>query len=208
MSDVAELIDSAGCNSTILIGHDWGGIIAWYFAMRRVRRLERLVIMNAPHPAVFEREGRRWSQLKRSWYVLLFQIPGLPEALLRWRDCQPIADAFHRTAIDKSRFSEEVLRLYRDNAAQPGALTAMINYYRAIVRSGGRRQRKLGYPRIEVPTLMIWGEEDIALGKETTFGTDAYVRRLTLHYLPGVSHWVQQEAPEKVNEILGAWLRG
>jgi pimeloyl-ACP methyl ester carboxylesterase len=85
----------------------------------------------------------------------------------------------------------------------------MLNYYRAIVRGGGgRRQEKLGFPVIETPTLMLWGEEDVALAKETTFGTEKYVRDLTLRYLPGVSHWVQQEAPESVNAILEAWLEG
>ena len=99
--------------------------------------------------------------------------------------------------------------LYARNAAQPGALTAMIDYYRALVRGGGaRRQAKLGYPVIEVPTLMIWGEEDTALGKELTVGTEDLVADLTLRMLPGVSHWVQQEDPETVNAMIVAWLEG
>jgi len=85
----------------------------------------------------------------------------------------------------------------------------MVNYYRAVLRGGGAmRQRKLGYPIIETPTLMIWGEHDTALGKETTYGTERYVKDLTLRYLPNVSHWVQQEAPEVVNAMLEAWLTG
>ncbi len=207
MADVAGLIDAAAARSTVLLAHDWGAAIAWYFAMRRLRPLERLVIMNAPHPAVMEKVLPTPRQLLRSWYVLFFQIPKLPELLLSMRNFRPIAEAFRSSAVDKSRFPDEVLRVYQDAAAQPGALTAMINYYRAIGRGGGgTRQRRLGYPIIETPTLMIWGEEDIALGKETTYGTDAYVPGLTLHYLPNVSHWVQQEAPEKVNAILEAWL--
>ncbi|MBI3785100.1 MAG: alpha/beta hydrolase, partial [Deltaproteobacteria bacterium] len=184
----------------------WGAIVAWYFAMRRIRPLARLVIMNVPHPAVMER-ALRGRQLLRSWYALFFQIPHLPEALLRARGCRAIGDAFRNMAIDKSRFPEEVLKVYRDNAARPGALTAMLNYYRALIRGGGgERQRRLGYPTIEVRTLMIWGEEDSALGKETTYGTERFVSDLTTRYLPGVSHWVQQEAPDGVNEILEAWL--
>ena len=189
--------------------HDWGAVIAWYFAMRRVRPLERLVIMNVPHPAVMERALRTWRQLARSWYVLFFQIPWIPEALLRARKCRAIGDAFRNMAIDKSRFPEDVLQIYRDNAARPGALTAMLNYYRALIGGGGAApQRALGYPMIETPTLMIWGEHDTALGKETTYGTDAFVRPLTLRYLPNASHWVQQEAPETVNAMLEAWLTG
>ena len=165
--------------------------------------------MNVPHPAVMERVMRTPRQLLRSWYVLFFQIPGLPELLLGARHARAIGDAFRNMAVDKSRFPDEVLQVYRDNAAAPGALTAMINYYRALVRGGGAdRQRRLGYPVIDMPTLMIWGEDDVALGKETTYGTDAYVRDLTLRYLPNVSHWVQQEAPEIVNAMLEAWLTG
>ncbi len=209
MDDVAGLIDASGARSTVLLAHDWGALIAWYFAMRRVRPLERLVIMNVPHPAAMERALRGWRQLARSWYVLFFQIPWLPEALLRARDCRAIGDAFRNMAVDKSRFPDEVLRVYRDNAARPGALTAMLNYYRALVRGGGgNRQRALGYPVIETPTLMVWGERDSALGVETTYGTDRHVPDLTVRYLPDVSHWVQQEAPEKVNEVLEEWLEG
>jgi pimeloyl-ACP methyl ester carboxylesterase len=209
LDDVAGLIDAAQARSTILLAHDWGAIIAWYFALRQLRPLDRLVIMNVPHPAVMDRAIRRPRQMLRSWYVLLFQIPRLPEALLRARNHRAIGDAFLNSAIDKHRFPDEVLQVYRDSAARPGALTAMMNYYRALVRGGGaERQRKLGYPLIEIPTLMIWGERDVALGKETTYGTDAFVQNLTLRYLPNVSHWVQQEAPETVNAMLEAWLSG
>ncbi|MFI5366096.1 MAG: alpha/beta fold hydrolase [Candidatus Binatia bacterium] len=209
LEDVAGLIDVSRSRSTILLAHDWGAVIAWYFAMRKIRPLQRLVIMNVPHPAPMELALRGWRQKARSWYVLFFQIPRLPEALLRARNCRAIGDAFRNMAVDKSRFPDEVLQVYRDNAARPGALTAMINYYRALVRGGGAaRQRALGYPAIDTPTLMIWGEHDSALGKETTYGTDAYVRSLTIRYLPKVSHWVQQEAPETVNALLEAWLTG
>lgn len=209
MEDVAALIDASGATSTLLVAHDWGAIIAWYFAMRRKRPLQRLVIMNVPHPGVMEKVIRQPRQLMRSWYAFLFQIPKLPEWLLSRDGCRPIGEAFRASAIDKSRFPEDVLRVYRENARQRGALTAMLNYYRALVRGGGGlRQRRLGYPTITTPTLMIWGEEDIALRKETTYGTDAYVENLTLRYLPNVSHWVQQEAPEQVNAILVSWLRG
>jgi pimeloyl-ACP methyl ester carboxylesterase len=209
LDDVAGLIDASGARSTVLLAHDWGALIAWYFAMRQPRRLERLVIMNVPHPAVMEKAIRAPRQLLRSWYVLFFQLPKLPELLAGAGHARVIGDAFRYMAVDKRRFPDTVLQVYRDNAAAPGALTAMINYYRAFVRGGGAdRQRRLGHPVIDVPTLMIWGECDTALGKETTYGTDAYVRNLTMRYLPNVSHWVQQEAPEVVNAMLAAWLTG
>jgi pimeloyl-ACP methyl ester carboxylesterase len=208
LEDVAGLIDASRCEETVLIAHDWGAIIAWYFAMRRIRPLQRLVIMNVPHPGPFERVVRTWKQLRKSWYASFFQLPRLPEAILRAGDYRAIREAFRGSALDKSRFPDEVVRVYRDAAARPGALTAMLNYYRALVRGGGaERQRRLGYPMIDVPTLMIWGEEDVALSIESTHRTENWVGDLTLRYLPGVSHWVQQEAPETVNAMLAAWLR-
>ena len=207
LDDVSGLIAASGARETLLVGHDWGGIVAWYFAMRRPAEIARLCIMNLPHPACMER-ALRGRQILRSWYALFFQIPWLPEQLMAAGDYRAVREAFLGMAVDKSRFPSELLRAYRDNAAHPGALTAMINYYRALVRGGSRRQRALGYPKIETPTLMIWGEKDSALGIETSHGTEAHVSDLTLRYLPNVSHWVQQEAPGKVNAMLEAWLLG
>ncbi len=208
MADVAGLIDASGCGQTLLVAHDWGALIAWYFAMRRIRPLEKLIICNVPHPGAGRTSGRTLAQLRRSWYVFFFQIPRLPESLLGRRDALAIADAFRGIAVEPSRFPDEVVDVYRRNASQPGALEAMINYYRAALRGGGfRRQSAQGFPVIETPTLMVWGEEDPALGLETTRGTDDYVADLTLRYLPRVSHWVQQEQPEVVNAMMSAFIR-
>ncbi len=207
MEDAAGLIDAAAPRSTLLIGHDWGGIIAWYFAIRALRPLDRLVVMNAPHPGAAEPAFRTLGQLRRSWYVLFFQLPWLPDRLLGARGARAVARGIRGSSCDASRFPDEVLDVHRRAASHPGAPTAMLNYYRAFVLGGGgRRQRALGMPPVETPTLLIWGEEDVALGRETTHGTEAFVPKLTLRYLPGVSHWVQQEAPETVNSMLEAWL--
>ena len=210
MADVAGLIDAAGCRETVIIAHDWGAVIAWFFAMRRMRRLSRLVILNVPHPApAREALSGNLAQLRKSWYVFFFQLPWLPEWLLGRQGARPVGEAIRGSSVDAGRFPDPVVAVYQRNAAQGGALTAMINYYRALVRGGGaRRQRDAGYPIIEVPTLMIWGEDDVALTKETTYGTEAYVRDLTIRYLPRVSHWVQQEAPETVNTMIRAFLLG
>lgn len=209
LADVAGLVDAAGCRQTVLLAHDWGAVIAWYFAMRQVRPLSRLVILNVPHPGPAAVAMKHFEQLRRSWYVLFFQIPGLPERLLGRNRAEGVAEALRRSCVHPEQFPDEVLDVYRRNAAQPGALTAMINYYRALVRGGGvRRQREAGYPVIDTPTLMIWGEEDVALTRETTHGTERYVKDLTLRYLPRVSHWVQQEAPSIVNPMIKAFLVG
>jgi pimeloyl-ACP methyl ester carboxylesterase len=111
-------------------------------------------------------------------------------------------------AVHKENFPDEVLDVYRKAALQPGALTAMINYYRALVSGGGnRRQRSLGYPKLDTKTLIVWGEQDTALDITTLDGTEEYVTNLSIHRLPDASHWVQQDAPEQVNEILRRWLK-
>lgn len=205
MEDVAALIDASGAKSVTLIGHDWGAGLAWTFAANAVRPLERLVIMNVPHPAVMAAHlGKSWAQLKKSWYMFFFQIPGLPERAMTANDARAIRQAFHGMAIDKTHFTPDVLDRYARDAQRPGAMTGMINWYRAAFRLGGKLRGP--WPVIQPPTLIVWGEEDAALGVELLDGTDAYVRDLTIERLPGVSHWVQQEAPDKVNAILKAWL--
>lgn len=207
VADAAALMDAAKAKDTLLMAHDWGAIVAWHFAIKRVRPLARLVIMNVPHPACFAREIKTWKQFKKSWYVMFFQIPWLPERLLARRGAEAIRRAFVDMAIDKARFPVAVTDEFRRNAMEPGALSAMINYYRAAMRAGSAVMNPQP-GTVDTPTLMIWGEEDTALDKATTVGTDKYVRDLTLRYLPGVSHWVQQEAPEKVNAMIEAWIKG
>lgn len=205
--DVAAIYDALGARRRLLIAHDWGAIVAWVFAMRKLRPLEGLVIMNVPHPAVFSQAMRKGGgQLKKSWYVIFFQIPWLPEKMLTARRAEGVARAFSGMAVDKSRFPDEVLEVYRANALKPGAMTAMINWYRANFAGGLKPWSDVDQPPIETPTLMVWGEEDAALGIELTEGYGPYVKDFTLHRLPGVSHWVQQEAPEAVNARLEAWL--
>ncbi|HEX3948780.1 MAG TPA: alpha/beta hydrolase [Steroidobacteraceae bacterium] len=205
--DVAALIEAAEAKEVVLVGHDWGAVIAWYYAMFGRIPISRLIIMNVPHPALAEKGLRTLRQLKKSWYIFFFQLPWIPEWGLARNGCEAIGRVFRGMAVDKSRFPDEVLRVYREAAAGPGALTAMLNYYRALLR-GFRRNRRRGIAKIHVPTLMIWGELDTALGKELTCGTDRYVSDLTLRYLPNVSHWVQQEAPATVNAMIESWLLG
>ena len=202
--DVAALIDASGADEVTLIAHDWGAIVAWAFAIRKLRPLARLVILNVPHPMVGQREIKHWRQFKKSWYIFFFQIPWLPEKLLGRNDAKGVGQLVARSSCDQSKFGPDVQAMYSAAAARPGALTAMLNYYRALVRRNDSVD--LGDGRIETPTLMIWGEEDVALNIRCTEGTEEWVPNLELHRLPGVSHWVQQEAPDTVNEILGDWL--
>lgn len=207
LDDVGGLIDAAGAKETLLVTHDWGSIIGWQFAMRKVKPLEGLVVMNVPHPACFLREIVRSDQLLRSWYMLLFQLPVIPEWRLVANDAEVITRSFLSMAVDRSRFPKEVTDEYRRSAQEPGAAKAMVNYYRALLRT----KLSVANPKpgtVDVRTLMIWGASDMALNNATTKGTERYVKDFTLRMLPNVSHWVQQEAPEKVNAIMEAWLSG
>lgn len=209
LEDVGALIDASSAREVMLIAHDWGAIIAWLFATRKVRPLDRLVIMNVPHPGAASSGGPSLKQLLASWYIFFFQIPGLPEWILSRDEAKAVGRALSDTCCHPERFPDEIIRLYREAALRPGALTGMVNYYRALVRGGGmRRQARLGYPAIETPSLFLWGEQDVALTKETTYGTEDFVTSLTLRYLPNASHWVQQDQPEVVNPMLEAWLEG
>ena len=208
LADIAALIDAADCDETVLIAHDWGAVIAWYFAMRKIRPLNKLIICNVPHPGP-ARQALSLAQLRKSWYILFFQIPGLPEWLFGRRD-GAFGELFRETAARPENYPDEVIGVYSENAQRPGGLTAMINYYRDMFRPGGgsKRQQDRGLPMIETPTLMCWGEDDMALTRETTYGTEKWVRDLTMRYLPGISHWVQQDAHEEVNAMMRAFLNG
>ena len=204
--DVAALIDASGAKQIILIGHDWGAAVAWCFAARKVRPLEALVILNVPHPVCFERSLRHWSQLRKSWYMLFFQIPWLPEWLGSRHAGKPIEQAILASSTSPETFPKDVLASFRLQAADRKTLGSMIHWYRAAFRGGMQRQLRIGFPVIETRTLMIWGEADGALEKFTTEGTEEFVRDLKKVFLPGISHWVQQDATAAVNQALRDFL--
>lgn len=209
VDDVAALIAASGAREVTLIAHDWGGMLAWTLAMRQPELLHRLVVCNLPHPACFLREIKRPRQFVRSWYMLFFQLPWLPEALLGMNGAARIGTMLRGSTHHPAIFPDDVIDLYRRNAARPGRLTAMLNWYRALLRGGGwRGVTARRYPVITTPTLLIWGDADVALSVHTIDGTNQYVADLTVQVLPGVSHWVQQETPEAVNAALKAWLVG
>jgi pimeloyl-ACP methyl ester carboxylesterase len=201
--DVEGVIKGLGYDKCILVGHDWGGAIAWNFAYAHPEMVERLIILNLPHPAKFAEGIRNPQQLLRSSYMFFFQIPWLPEFLIQSSDYQPIETAIKGMAVNKSAFSKEDLEAYKDAAAKRGAMTATLNYYRNIFQ---QRMTSQDWSVLEVPTLMIWGEKDTALGKELTYGTEAYVRDFQIKYIPDCSHWVQQEQPQLVNQYIREFL--
>ncbi|MEQ8970746.1 MAG: alpha/beta hydrolase [Coleofasciculus sp. C1-SOL-03] len=204
VNDIKGVIQGLGDESCILVGHDWGGMIAWYVADTYPQLVDQLIVMNIPHPAKFTEALRsNPQQLLRSWYIFFFQIPLLPELLFQWDDYRLIASSFIDMAIDKRAFSEADLNAYKDAAAKRGAMTAMLNYYRNVFQGIFKQHR---WDVLPIPTLLIWGENDTALGKELTYNTKDYVPDLQIRYIPNCSHWVQQEQPQLVNQYMREFL--
>ena len=208
VEDTASLIAALGEKKARVVGHDWGGAVAWLTALERPEVVERLAVLNCPHPAVFARALRsNPSQMLRSWYMLFFQLPGLPERALLRRDAQGLRRLFLASSA-RGVFTREDLDAYAQAAARPGALTAALNYYRAAFRSP-RAMLRASDPgrKISAPTLLIWGEEDRALGKELTLGMEPlFTGPFRLVYVPGAGHWVNEERPDLVNAALADFL--
>ena len=202
IKDVEGVIQGLGYDRCVLVGHDWGGAIAWCFAYAHPEMVERLIVMNIPHPAKFAEGLWTPQQLMRSWYTFFFQLPVLPELVLQAFDYEAISNALIGMAVDQSTFTPTDIEAYKDAAAKRGALTAMLNYYRNAFSSFQQQDWTL----LDVPTLMIWGEEDAALCKELTYGTQEFVRDCQIRYIPNCSHWVQQERPELVNQYMRDFL--
>ncbi len=202
-ADVRELIRAFDSERAVLVAHDWGGAVAWRFAMDYADMVDKLIVMNAPHPVAFARELRAsWSQRLKSWYMLFFQLPWLPETLL---SLSPLASArlfFRQTAVRAGAFSAADLTMMAAALAQPGALRTMVHWYRAAFRYSPARRNQV----IKVPTLLVWAEDDVALAKSLTYGLEKWIPYLTTHYIPHCGHWVQNEAPDEVNDLVQGFI--
>ncbi|WP_165249369.1 alpha/beta fold hydrolase [Paludisphaera soli] len=201
--DVLGLVESTGRPRAALVGHDWGGIVAWWVATRNPERVERLAILNAPHPAASKRyllTSPR--QLLKSWYVFAFQLPRLPEALLRRDDFRPLAESLRNTSRPGT-FADADLDEYRRAWSQPGAITAMIHWYRALLRYGPSAGRSA---RVVVPALILWGARDRFLERGIAEASLALCDRGRLEFFDEATHWIQHEEPDRVNRRLIEFL--
>ena len=191
VEDVAELITEP----CILVGHDWGALVAWFVAMLRPELVEKLVIMNVPHPALFVRELRRSrKQRVKALYQLFFHLPVLPEIFIR---------VFGRMLMKRAgRFTPEQIDAYQ--AHWKRNITPMLNYYRAMTRTRGELRPMMR--RIDVPTLIIWGQREPVMLPSTLEGTEEWVPDVTIVEVPRAGHFVQHDATERVNELLLEFL--
>ncbi|MGH7595816.1 MAG: alpha/beta fold hydrolase [bacterium] len=197
--DVVGLIDAVGREKAFLAGHDWGGAAAWWAAIKYPQRLEKVAILNAPHPKVM-----RWNMLhnraqrRKSWYFLLFQMPFLPEWRMQ-KDNWRIGARALRGSSRKGIFSDADISRYREAWSQPGATKGMFNWYRASLRGRPKRVPSL---RVTVPTLLIWGAKDRFLGRELAQPSIDLCDEGKLVFIEEASHWVQHEEPEQINKLL------
>lgn len=201
----------------VLVAHDWGGAIAWVFAALHPEMLEKLVIINAPHPTVFARELQsNAAQQRASGYMNFFRSEGA-EAALSANNYAMLSAAVFGGSTKPDAFTEEDRKAYREAWAQPGALTGGLNYYRAAQvgppADNGKEKSEAGgtlaaltLPSIKVPTLVIWGEKDTALLTGNLTGLDKVVEKLTIKRIPEGSHWVVHEEPEQINNLIREFL--
>jgi epoxide hydrolase 4 len=209
-ADIQGLIESLGYARAHIVGHDWGGTIAWHLAQKFPQYLNRLAILNAVPPQRFLQEMvSNLDQLRRSWYVLAFQVPGIPEWLIQQNLKEFLNNLLQGQAIRKGAFSHEETKLYQSALEKPGALSAALNYYRQMLSPWSWLKEFGRTPNlITAPTLVLWGEEDSLLSQNLVKELDQLVQapfRLTL--IPHCGHWIQQEAPQTVNRELLSFLR-
>ncbi len=202
VGDVDDLVRAEGAKSAAaVIGHDWGGAIAWNVPRFSPGLADRIVILNSPHPLALRRDLRTLDQLRRSWYMFFFQLPLLPEAFLRRNNFAGLSRLMAR-ALRGEDNRAALLTEYRAAWNEPGAMTAALNYYRAAFRC--RPPKPAG--KVDVPALLIWGEKDSHLGVRLTEGLECWVPDLQIERIPDAGHWVHLDAPDRVNDRILRFL--
>jgi pimeloyl-ACP methyl ester carboxylesterase len=202
--DIVGLIHAFDAERAHVVGHDWGGAVAWAVAIEQPEAVDRLVALNCPHPAVMAKALRsNWSQFRKSWYIFAFQVPWLPEWALRRDGARALKQTLRGFTKRPETFTEMDLDEYARAFSAPDAATAAINYYRAAVRS----PVPTGMKKVRASTLIIWGEDDVALGIELTRGMEGLLEREPrVEYIPDTGHFVMEERPEEVNRLLLEFL--
>lgn len=204
VNDVAAIVAETGHERATVVGHDWGGIIAWAFAGAYPSLLHKLVIVNAPHMGVYLEKVWRTSQLFRSMYIGFFQLPFLAEAAISARNFFMVREMFRRVPARRGTFSPEEIQGFVASLSQPGALKAALDYYRE--NAAGDALEMARKAETKAPVQVIWGMRDPSLGAFLLEGMERYAPRMRIHCIPTAGHWVQNEAPDEVNRTLIAFL--
>jgi pimeloyl-ACP methyl ester carboxylesterase len=206
-ADVRAWIEHLGEKRARVVGHDWGGAIAWQFAASHPSFCDRVTVINCPHPKLMVRALKKDpAQRKRSWYMFFFQLPWLPERYLR----KPggLAEMYRRMAPGSGHFGEEEIAPFVAALNRPGAATAAVNYYRALLRLVLTNATEHLPSRVEAPAMLVWGVNDLALGFDSLVpGTERYVPRLRVEKIETGGHFVHAEQPERVNPLLIDFLK-
>lgn len=208
--DVVALIRALGHENAHLVSHDWGGAISYYVAAMHPEVVNKLVVCNCPHPLALVKGLLRPSQLRRSWYMFAFALPWLPERALSAKGGSRIKGILKAGSVDRSRLTRERLAKYADAFSDRRRAQAALSYYRqlflTLLRSKSR-QRLNAMPLIEAPTRVIWGDQDIAMGKRLLDGMQRYfVSQPDIVHLPEHGHFTPLEAPDKVGLFTARFL--
>jgi pimeloyl-ACP methyl ester carboxylesterase len=206
VGDLVGLMQALGHESAHVVGHDWGGSIAWVTASRAPERVRSLTILNSPHPIASAEARQIPEQQQKSWYMLLFQFVGVAEEWLSANDFANLRRFVFDTAAPGA-FSDEDREVFVTALGEDGALTAALDYYRANIPPQSWLRPPPDLPPVEVPTMIVWGEADAYMSPVLLERSISKVTGpLRVERLPGVSHWVQQEAPDDVNRLLVDFL--
>ena len=201
--DVIAIMNHFGLEEANVAGHDWGGAVGWHLAATRPERVKKFIAVNIPHPAVMPEAMKKYpKQIFKSMYIGFFQLPKLPEKLLTMNDHQMMVRALTATS-NKNTFSEEELEQYRSAWSEKGAVTAMLNWYRAAPKSFPDLSKD-----VDVPVQIIWGTRDQFLSKELAEESFRLLKAGDIHWVEDVTHWVMHERPEIVNKLMLRFLKG
>ena len=199
VEDIVGLIKALDYEKVNLVGHDWGALVAWMLAIKHPEKLHRLGIINVPHPVVMKRFLQRdLEQMRRSLYALFFQLPWLPEMSMRIGNWRGASLGIRRSGMP-SAFTDEDIEKYKEAWSQPGAITSMLNWYRAAARYQPEITNGM---RVPIRTLILWGVQDFALSRRMARPSLDYCDDGNLIFFPDATHWVQREEADEVNRHL------